>query len=673
MLPTFVIGLREGLEAALIVGIVATFLVQQQRRDVLKWVWLGVGVAVVLCSGVAVALHLAEQNLPQQEQEGLETIVGLAAVGMVTWMVVWMRKHSRGLKHHLEAGAAAALAAGSIGTLVFMAFLAVLREGLETAVFLLAAFSAARDPAAAGWGATLGIVLAVGIGYGIYKGGIHINLQKFFTVTGVVLVLVAAGLLATAAHTAHEAGWVNFGQSAALDLTWLVDPGSIRSALLTGMLGIQPQPVAIEVVVWLLYAVPMTLYVLWPTGRRTPKQGDPVPPVDDQADTPRPDRVRSLTTGVSTSVVGVVVLALIAAGCGSDSSGSSKDTAGAKHVEVTLTDEGCSPQNFELAAGPTVFKVSNEDSSAVTEFEILQGDSIVSEVENIAAGFERDLAITLEAGKYTTWCKGGSENDGKGKLVVTAAKAAAATNTPAQDAAISTYRTYLEGQTAELVTGTQAFVAAVQQGDVDKAKSLYAATRAPYERIEPVAESFGDLDPAIDAREGDVPDGEWTGFHKIEQALWVHNSLDGMAPIATKLLSDVQQLDRLVKTVKLEPATIANGALALLDEVSATKVQGEEERYSRTDLDDIQANVDGSKAAFAAVAPLLPKSAAATEQLIGERFAAVQAILDPLRTPTGFVSYDSLTPDQTRAIAEAVNALAEPLSEIPKQLVTGAR
>jgi high-affinity iron transporter len=268
VLPTFVIGLREGLEASLIVGIIATFLGQQGRRDVMRWVWVGVGIAVTLCAAAAIALKIAEENLPQKEQEGLETVIGLLAVAMVTWMIVWMRKHARGLKHDLEGKAAAALAGGSVGTLVFMAFLAVLREGFETAVFLLAAFQGSRDPAAAGTGATLGVVVAVVIGIAIYRGGLRLNMEKFFRFTGFVLVLVAAGLVATAAHTAHEAGWLNIGQHEVLDLSWLVGPGSIRSALLTGMLGIQVRPVTVEVLGYLLYLIPMSLFVLEPPRSR---------------------------------------------------------------------------------------------------------------------------------------------------------------------------------------------------------------------------------------------------------------------------------------------------------------------------------------------------------------------------------------------------------------------
>src|SRR4029079_10355407 len=268
MLPTFVIGLREGVEAALIVGIIAAFLRQEQRGDALRYVWAGVGIAIVLCAAVGVALQIVDEDLPQRQQEGLETVVGLAAVGMVTFMIVWMRRNARGLRKELEASAAGALARGSIYALVGMAFFAVLREGLETAVFLLAAFQSAANPTTAGIGALLGIALAVVIGYGIYRGGVRINLQKFFRFTAAILVLVAAGLLASAAHTAHEAGWLNSLQGPAIDLSWLIDPGTVTSSLLTGMLGLQPQPTVAEVLVYLLYAVPMLASVLWPQRAR---------------------------------------------------------------------------------------------------------------------------------------------------------------------------------------------------------------------------------------------------------------------------------------------------------------------------------------------------------------------------------------------------------------------
>jgi high-affinity iron transporter len=268
MIPTFVITLREGVEASLIIGIIAAFLVKEGRRDAMRQMWIGIGIAVALCLGVAVLLEVIGQDLPQKQQEGLETVIGLIAVSAVTYMIVWMRRNARGIKATLEGDAASALATGSTFALVGMAFLAVLREGFETSVFLLAAFQTSTDTAAAGAGAILGLVAALAIGLGLYRGGVRINLTRFFRFTGLVLVFVAAGLLATAAHTAHEAGWVNSLQGQALDLSWLVQPGTISGSLLTGMLGLQPTPTVIEATVYLAYAVPMALYVLWPQGMR---------------------------------------------------------------------------------------------------------------------------------------------------------------------------------------------------------------------------------------------------------------------------------------------------------------------------------------------------------------------------------------------------------------------
>ena len=267
MLPTFVIGLREGLEAALIVGIIAAFLAQQGRKDALRQVWLGVAVAVAICIGIAVALQAISSDLPQRGQEGLETVVGVLAVGMVTYMIVFMRRNARNLKGELEGAAASALASGSARALVAMAFLAVLREGFETAVFLLATFDASGDATTSWLGALIGILLAAAVGYGIYRGGVRLNLARFFLITGLVLVVIAAGLLMTAFHTANEAGWLTAGQAQAFDLSWLVRPGTPVSSLLTGVLGIQPFPAWIEVAGWLAYLVPMIVIVSWP-GRR---------------------------------------------------------------------------------------------------------------------------------------------------------------------------------------------------------------------------------------------------------------------------------------------------------------------------------------------------------------------------------------------------------------------
>jgi high-affinity iron transporter len=266
VLATLVIGLREGLEAALIVGIIAAFL--RKNGASMRPMWLGVALAVALSIAVGVGLDLVEQSLPQAGQEAMESVIGAVAIFFVTTMIVWMSAHARGLKRELEAEAAAALSRGGAYALAVMAFLAVLKEGFETSVFLLATFSAAQSAVTAGAGAVIGVLIAVGIGWGIYVGGVRLNLARFFRVTGAFLILVAAGLTVTALRTAHEAGWLNGGQQPTVDLSWLVAPGTVQSALITGVLGVPADPRLIEVVGWFAYLIPVGLYVYWPPPHR---------------------------------------------------------------------------------------------------------------------------------------------------------------------------------------------------------------------------------------------------------------------------------------------------------------------------------------------------------------------------------------------------------------------
>ena len=206
-------------------------------------------------------------------------------------------------------------------------------------------------------------------------------------------------------------------------------------------------------------------------------------------------------------------------------------------------------------------------------------------------------------------------------------------------------------------------------GDVAKAKSLYPAARIPYERIEPVAESFGDLDPRIDARANDVPASEFGGFHRIEKALWEEGTAKGMAPVAKQLQADVEELRAKVRRVNLQAVQIANGANELLGEVSASKITGEEERYSHIDLVDFEANVEGVQVAFEAVEPLLSAKDPRAGQGNRSGLRKVYAALKPYRRGDGFVSYTELTKADTRKLAQVIDTLAEKLSQVPAQIV----
>jgi high-affinity iron transporter len=261
VLTTFVIGLREGLEAALIVGIIAAVIVRRGDRSALRPMWWGTVAAVALSAGGAIALDVANRSLTLKARATMEGVLALAAVGGITYMIVWMARHSASLRTELESKTGIALAAGSLAAVAGMAFVAVLREGLETAVFLLATLENSRSAVSGAVGASVGILVSVVIGYGIYRGGVRIDLRRFFRVTGVILVIVAAGLLASAVHELAEAGVITFLQESAVNLSWLIAPGTVRSSLLTAFLGFQPVPTVAEVVAWTAFLVPMVLYV----------------------------------------------------------------------------------------------------------------------------------------------------------------------------------------------------------------------------------------------------------------------------------------------------------------------------------------------------------------------------------------------------------------------------
>jgi iron uptake system component EfeO len=391
-----------------------------------------------------------------------------------------------------------------------------------------------------------------------------------------------------------------------------------------------------------------------------------------------PRRRRLIATAL---LLGVVV---VAAACGDDdddtavsdttasaatsvAEGGSGEGVGATELAVSISDQGCEPADIQATAGVTTFKVTNAGSSFVTEFEVLQDGRILGEAESVEPGHDRSFTITLQPGSYETFCPGG-EAVSRGTLTVTG-EAAPVSDQEAADLAVANYLDYVKAEADQLETDVAAFAAAVKAADVDQAKRLFASSRYHYETIEPIAESFGDLDPAIDAREGDVPDADWTGFHRIEKSLFEEGTAADLGPLADQLVADVGALRTQIDSVTLEPAQIATGAVELLNEVSTSKITGEEDRYSHTDLSDFAANVEGSSSAFAAVRSLLAATDAELAADVDARFVAVTTALqqhadtaDPVGH--GYELYDELTTDDTKALSTVVDALAEPLSQV---------
>jgi iron uptake system component EfeO len=377
-------------------------------------------------------------------------------------------------------------------------------------------------------------------------------------------------------------------------------------------------------------------------------------------------------TGAAAIAAGLIAIA--ATGCGGSSD--SKTSGGkTKTVAVSLTDKGCDPAKASVPAGPVTFNVKNAGTAKVTEFELKNKDGIIiGERENVVEGIDGSFSLTVDPGTYVMSCPNGDGQD-TGRLTVTGKASGPRTTVSAAvlKTATTGYHAYIVAQSAKLLAHTKTFVAALDSGNLAAAKSEFGPARSYYESIEPVAESFGNLDPEIDARVNDVPNVKsWTGFHRIEQILWVKNTTDGTKPYATKLLRDVTTLNTKVQTLTFQPAQLANGAVELLNEVAGSKITGEEDRYSHTDLADFEANVAGAQKAYVLLRPaLIERKDGALVKTLDARFADVQKGLAPYRrdTPLGFALYGELTAKDRKTLAQAIDALAEPLSTVASKVI----
>ncbi len=353
---------------------------------------------------------------------------------------------------------------------------------------------------------------------------------------------------------------------------------------------------------------------------------------------------------------------------------SSSTGAEAQLVSITMTDGGCTVSPTKISAGAVQFTVKNADASKVSEAEFQDGGFTLGEQESLTPGLSGTFALSVEGGdhEYAVYCPGATKE--RTAVTVTGTSGQTWKSDPQQVAAVKAYTTYVQTNAAVLVKATAAFTAAVRAGDVARAKSLFASARSSYERIEPVAESFGTIDPEVDGRIDDAATpADFTGFHRIEQSLWVKDSTAGMAPVAAELQADIAHLATLVKTVQLQPAQIANGATELLNEVETSKITGEEDRYSHTDLSDFKANLEGAQEAFTVLKPLLAEKDPALVAMISQREAAVSTLLathaaEPGYADSGYVDYSTVTQKERQALSQVVDPYVNALSKMSGEL-----
>ncbi|UXX93142.1 EfeM/EfeO family lipoprotein [Streptomyces sp. AD2-2] len=377
--------------------------------------------------------------------------------------------------------------------------------------------------------------------------------------------------------------------------------------------------------------------------------------------------MRAVRLPVATAVAAAAALTAVTA-CTAKSDAKDGDA-----IQVTAADSKCTTSATSIPAGQVTLKIENTGSKA-TEVEILfPDDRIVSEKENIGPGTKYTLTAEVKAGSYEIACRPGMKGHGvRQKLTVTGGSAA--TRDPKLDAAVAAYREYAQEQADATIPKVETFADAIKAGNLEAAKNAYAPSRYGWEATEPIAESFGDIDPKTDTRVNDLEKGQkWTGWHALEKALWVDKKTGAeQKALADELVTDLKDWQKRVGKAEITPTSMANGAKELLDEVATGKVTGEEDRYSHTDLSDFKGNVEGAQKAYELLKPVARKNDAALTTELDKQFAALDTLLDKYRstsTSDGFVSYDKVTKDQRKELSDAVNALAEPLSKLAAAVV----
>jgi iron uptake system component EfeO len=400
---------------------------------------------------------------------------------------------------------------------------------------------------------------------------------------------------------------------------------------------------------------------------------------------PRPARTSAFAVLIGAALVAGGLTACSSSSSGSSPSGSKAGSNGAspasansdsRVANVTITSaKGCTADKLAFPAGGVTFKIDNKDATAVSEVELLSGERIVGEKENLPPGFSGEFAVNVDAGSYTMYCPGANPERTSIKVTGKAVSTGDDTVTALLKTGTEGYAKYVTSQVAALLSSVQAFDKTLHGTNLAAAQKAYMEARPYYEKIEPVAESFqqgkDNLDSDIDARANDVPPSQWRGFHRIEQLLFQKHTLAGTAAYGDRLVSDVQRLQKLTTGLTYQPTELANGSQELLDEVASSKITGEEERYSHIDLLDFAGNDEGAEQAFAQLQPALQKIDPTLTQTIETNFAALDKLVDSYRTasnPSGFVLYTDLNNSDKRALAAAVKAVQEPLSQVSSKV-----
>ncbi|MFI6805685.1 iron uptake transporter permease EfeU [Streptomyces luteogriseus] len=671
--PSFLIGLREGLEAGLVVSVLVATLVRAGARSRLPQVWTGVLAAIALSMSFGAVLTFTAASLSTTAQEAFGGALSIVAVAFVTAMVFWMRRSARSLAGDLKEKVTEALTMGA-GVLVLTSFLAVGREGLETALFLWTTARAAKESAGPMAGAGAGLVLAALLCWGLYRRVLRINLTRFFTVTGAVLVVIAAGVLGYGLRDLQEGAVLPGGTVYAFDLSGSVDAGSWYSTLLQGVLNLTPTMTWLQVAGYAGYlAVVMALFVRG--VRDVPGAGEAVaaaPPRPGTAPAaqpvgPPPNRSRRILPVTVVAVPALLAGLVVALAHPKPASGET--------VSVSGTDCG---QGFTAPEpGRQDFRMHNTGNQTSEVYLIdPSSNAVYGEIEGLAPGTTRDLVATVAGGTYAWRCVPADGKAVTSKAVRVGGAAGAHAVVPVSErdlaAPLKAYRAYVNHGLATLVTRTRKLSDDIRAGHLDTARADWLTAHRTYASLGAAYGTFEDFDQKIDGRPDGLPGGvhdkDFTGFHRVEYGLWHGEPAAGLKGAAQQLADDAAGLRKAFPHQDFDASDLPLRAHEILENTLQFELTGDTDQGSGSGLATADANLAGTRELLAVLRPLLTPRAPRLLPTVDADIARLQKLFDSAHQGTGWTPVARLGAAAKARIDGATGQLLEDLSPVPDLL-----
>nr|WSY49480.1 FTR1 family protein [Streptomyces sp. NBC_00886] len=664
--PSFLIGLREGLEAGLIVSILVATLVRADAKSRLPQVWTGVLAAIALAMSFGAVLTFTAANLSATAQEAFGGVLSVVAVAFVTAMVFWMRRSARTFSGEIREKVTGALTMGA-GMLMLTSFLAVGREGLETALFLWTTARAAGESAGPLTGAGIGLVLAAGLCWGLYRRVLRINLTKFFTATGVVLVVIAAGVLGYGLRDLQEGG-VLPGQTAyAFDLSGSVDAGSWYGTLLQGVFNLMPTMTWLQVVGYVGYLVVVT--PLFVRGVRT-KAPEQMPETTDVREPePSPRRRPAWVVPVAVVAVPAVVAGLVVAFA-------RPKPAGSETVAVSETE--CGKGFTAPDTGRQTFQMHNTGDKTAEVYLIDPAtNAVYGEVEGLAPGTTRDLVATVAGGSYAWRCvPTGAKAVTSATVHVSGGGGAVKAVVPVSEddlaAPLKAYKMYVDQGLATLVAQTRQLSHDIAGNHLVKARADWLTAHRTYSSLGAAYGTFEDFDQKINGRADGLAEGvgnkDFAGFHRIEYGLWHGQPASELKVPAQQLAAAVVGLRKAFPTQDFDPGDLPLRAHEILENALQFELTGDTDEGSGTNLATVDSNLAGTRELLTVLRPLLTKESPKLLPTVDADIARLQKLLDSAHRGGSWTPVEKLDVTAKARLDGATGQLLEDLAPVPDLL-----